>query len=85
MLTDTGVRFTITNTGMRAGAEIAQMYVGKQESGLVRPKKELKGFAKVWLEAGESREVEIEFDDKTFRYLIRRQTSGKWRAAFIPS
>ena len=69
VLTDTGVRFTVTNTGMRAGAEIAQMYVGKTESGLVRPKKELKGFTKVWLEAGESREVEIQFDDKTFRYF----------------
>ena len=69
VLTDTGIRFTVTNTGMRAGAEVAQMYVGKAESGLVRPKKELKGFAKVWLEAGESREIEIEFDDKTFRYF----------------
>lgn len=69
VLTKEGVRFTITNTGMRAGAEIAQLYVGKKESKLVRPKKELKGFTKVWLEAGESKEVEIRFDDKTFRYF----------------
>ena len=69
VLTKEGVRFTITNTGMRAGAEIAQLYVGKKESKLVRPKKELKGFTKVWLEAGESKKVEIRFDDKTFRYF----------------
>ncbi len=69
IFTNEGVRFTITNTGIYSGAEIAQLYVGKKESKLVRPKKELKGFVKVWLEAGESKEVEIGFDDKTFRYF----------------
>ncbi len=64
-----GVKFTITNTGSVAGAEIAQLYIGKTDSKLVRPKKELKGFKKVFLEAGESKDVEILFDDKTFRYF----------------
>ena len=68
-LTENGVKFSLTNTGDRAGAEIAQMYVGKKETKLIRPKKELKGFKKVWLEAGETKEVEILFDDKTFRYF----------------
>ncbi len=69
VLTDQGVRFTVKNTGSCRGAEIAQLYVGKKETALVRPKKELKGFQKIWLEAGEEKEVEILFDDKTFRYF----------------
>ena len=75
-VTDSGVKFTITNTGKRDGAEIAQLYVGKEETGLIRPKKELKGFKKVWIKAGESAEVEIPFDDKTFRYFST--VSNKW-------
>lgn len=75
-VSDKGVTFTITNTGKRDSAEIAQLYVGKKESGLIRPKKELKGFKKVWIKAGESVKVEIPFDDKTFRYFST--VSGKW-------
>ncbi|MBP5594077.1 MAG: fibronectin type III-like domain-contianing protein, partial [Pseudobutyrivibrio sp.] len=75
-VTDSGVKFTITNTGKCDGAEIAQLYVGKEETGLIRPKKELKGFKKVWIKAGESAEVEIPFDDKTFRYFST--VSNKW-------
>ncbi len=75
-VTEDGVKFTITNTGKRDGAEIAQLYVGKSQSGLIRPKKELKGFKKVWIKAGESVEVEIPFDDKTFRYFST--VSNKW-------
>ncbi|SHH55725.1 beta-glucosidase [Butyrivibrio fibrisolvens DSM 3071] len=71
-----GVRFTITNTGKCDGAEIAQLYVGKRETGLIRPKKELKGFKKVWIKAGQSVEVMIPFDDKTFRYFST--VSNKW-------
>ena len=68
-VTEEGVRFTITNTGKVAGAEIAQLYIGKKESQLIRPRKELKGFVKVWLKAGETKKVEIKFDDKSFRYF----------------
>lgn len=68
-VTGEGVRFTVTNTGKRAGAEVAQMYVGRKDSKVIRPAKELKGFMKIWLEAGESKEIRIDFDDKTFRYF----------------
>ena len=68
-VSEEGIKFTIKNTGNRDGAEIAQMYIGKSESGLIRPKKELKGFKKVWIKAGESVDVEIPFDDKSFRYF----------------
>lgn len=63
-----GAEFTLTNTGSCDGAEVAQLYVGMEGGKVFRPEKELKGFAKVFLKAGESRKVRIEFDDKTFRY-----------------
>ena len=62
------VTFTITNTGSRAGAEIAQLYVAKADAAVFRPEKELKGFAKVFLQAGERKTVTIPLDDKAFRY-----------------
>ena len=62
------VTFTITNTGSVAGAEIAQLYVAKPDATVFRPAKELKGFTKVFLKAGESKTVTIPLDDKTFRY-----------------
>ena len=65
---DGGVTFKVTNTGNRAGAEVAQLYVGMKGGKVFRPAKELKGFAKVFLKAGESEDVTISFDDKTFRY-----------------
>lgn len=64
-----GVTFTVTNTGERAGAEIAQLYVGKPDGKIFRPAKELKGFTKVYLAPGESKTVTVAFDDKTFRYF----------------
>lgn len=66
-LSEAGVRFRLRNTGSRAGAEIAELYIGAAESETFRPEKELKGFAKVFLKAGEEREVFIPFDDKSFR------------------
>ena len=63
------VSFTLTNTGPVAGAEVAQLYVSKADSPLFRPVQELKGFAKVFLEPGESRRVTIGLDDKAFRFF----------------
>lgn len=75
-VSEEGVSFTLTNTGTRDGAEVAQMYVGLPGARVFRPDKELKGFAKVFLKAGESRKVTIPFDDKTFRYF--NVATGKW-------
>ncbi|WP_308685733.1 beta-glucosidase [Stomatobaculum longum] len=66
-LSEAGVRFRLRNIGSRAGAEIAELYIGAAESETFRPEKELKGFAKVFLNAGEEKEVCIPFDDKSFR------------------
>ena len=67
--TQNEVSFTLTNTGKRAGGEIAQVYLSAVNSGIFRPARELKGFAKVFLEPGESRTVTIPLDDKAFRYF----------------
>lgn len=63
------VTFTLKNTGGMDGAEVAQLYVSKTDGDIFRPAKELKGFAKVFLKAGESKKVAIPLDDKAFRYF----------------
>ena len=63
-----GVTLTVTNTGKCAGSEIVQLYVAKTDARVFRPAQELKGFAKVFLGAGESKTVTIPLDDKAFRY-----------------
>ena len=70
-LTVTGkeATFTLKNTGKMDGAEVAQLYVSKPDGDVFRPAKELKGFTKVFLKAGESRQVTIPLDDKAFRYF----------------
>ena len=65
---DKGATFTLKNIGKVDGAETAQMYVGLMDSKVFRPSRELKGFAKVFLKAGEEKEVFIPFDKRTFRY-----------------
>ncbi|MFT4413291.1 beta-glucosidase family protein [Fredinandcohnia humi] len=71
-----GVTFTISNTGSLDGMEVAQLYVGSKSKEIFRPKKELKGFTKVFLHPGESKRVTIPFDDKTFRYFNVK--TNKW-------
>lgn len=63
------VTFTIANAGAWDGAEVAQVYVSCRDGNVFRPQKELKGFAKVFLKAGESRTVSVSLDDKAFRYF----------------
>jgi beta-glucosidase len=62
------VSVDVTNTGRRAGQEIVQLYVHDHESGLVRPPKELKGFAKVNLAPGETQTVTMPLDFRAFAF-----------------
>ena len=62
------VSFKVKNTGDVDGAEIAQLYVSDVESTIYRPVKELKGFKKVFLKAGEEKEIEITLDKRAFAY-----------------
>lgn len=71
-----GVNFTVANDGDCGGAEVTQLYIGLPEAAIFRPYKELKGFKKVFLKAGERKKVRIPFDDKTFRYWNCR--TNKW-------
>ena len=64
------VRVDVTNTGNRAGKETVQIYVADRESLLFRPRKELKGFAKVFLEPGETKTVSITLTEDAFAYYV---------------
>lgn len=70
-ISENEVRFTLANTGKVDGKEVVQLYVGGPKGRIFRPEKELKGFKKVFLKAGESKVITIPFDDKTFRYWNR--------------
>ena len=62
------VTLKVKNTGDRAGAEVVQLYVQDVESTIFRPVKELKGFKKVFLEAGEETTVTFTLDSRSFAY-----------------
>jgi beta-glucosidase len=62
------VECAVTNTGNRAGAEVAQVYVHPKSPSVDRPLKELKGFEKVSLEPGETAKLKIELDHSAFSF-----------------
>ena len=62
------VTFDITNTGDRAGADVAQVYVSDGHTKVDRPAKELKGFEKVSLQPGETKHVSIDLDSRAFAW-----------------
>jgi beta-glucosidase len=62
------VTVDVTNAGDMAGKEVVQVYVHDRAAGLVRPEKELKGFAKVALQPGETQSVAIKLDFRAFAY-----------------
>jgi beta-glucosidase len=72
------VSFDVTNTGVRAGNAVAQVYVGDTEASVPRPAKELKGFAKVMLKPRETRRVTVPLDVRSLAFY---DVAGKqWRA-----
>ena len=62
------VSFNVTNTGKRAGAEVAQVYVSDTHAKVARPTKELKGFAKVELRPGQTKRVAVTLNGRAFTY-----------------
>ena len=60
------VTAAVTNTGSAAGAEVVQLYVAAPQRGLYRPLRELRGFAKVFLQPGETKEVSFTLDERSF-------------------
>jgi len=67
--------FTLTNTGSMAGFEVAQLYVSPAKSTVARPLKELKGFAKVYLNPGESKRVTIPLNARSLAYFAPEKAS----------
>jgi beta-glucosidase len=72
------VSFDVKNTGKREGAEVAQVYVGDTQTRVPRPAKELKGFLKVNLRAGETRGVSVMLDGRALSYYDVK--AKQWRA-----
>lgn len=70
------VSVDVINTGELAGKEVVQVYVHDLDSSLVRPPKELKGFAKVELQPGETRTVTVFLDFRAFAYY--HPAYGRW-------
>jgi beta-glucosidase len=62
------VSCTVTNTGVRAGREVVQLYVGDPDAAVRRPVRELRGFEKITLEPGESAHVIFDLDSRDFAY-----------------
>lgn len=70
IFSDDGVKVTVKNTGTYAGKDVVQVYIGKKDSKIFRPLKELKGFKKTkLLQPGESETITIRFDEYSFRYF----------------
>jgi beta-glucosidase len=72
------VTFDVTNTGQRAGATVAQLYVGENKPSVERPAKELKGFERVQLEPGQTKQVSMKLDPRSFSFFDVK--SGAWHA-----
>jgi beta-glucosidase len=62
------VSFDVTNTGSLAGAEVAQLYVSDPSAKADRPERELKGFAKVRLDPGQTQHITLNLDARAFSY-----------------
>lgn len=81
MMTDKeNITFTVsvTNTGNRAGAEVVQLYIHDIKASVDRPLKELKGFSKVYLQPGETKDVTITINKDALSFYD--ETTGAWKA-----
>ncbi len=74
---EVNVSFQVRNIGDRAGAEVAQLYVEAKQSTVARPPRELKGFEKVFLSPGESKEITVRLNRLSFACFD--SASGHWR------
>jgi beta-glucosidase len=72
------VSFDITNTGTRAGADVAQVYVSEDHPQVPRPPQELKGFARVMLGPGQTRHVTVPLDARSFTWYDEK--AAAWHA-----
>ncbi len=73
---DIAIGFDVTNIGNVAGCEVAQLYVSDPSATVIRPERELKGFKKVCLNAGEAKHSILSLDARAFSYWS--ETTHKW-------
>jgi len=71
------VKFTIKNTGKTDGAEVVQLYVGQTKASVLRPKKELKAFDKIFLKPGEQKTVDLKVKVKDLAFYDEK--SADWK------
>jgi beta-glucosidase len=62
------VSLSLTNTGAVAGAEVVQLYVGIPSTAVLEPPKSLKGFQKISLTPGQTGQVQLTLDERSFSY-----------------
>ncbi len=63
------VSVKVTNSGERAGEEVVQLYLKDEEASTPRPKVQLEGFKRIWLDKGESKVVEFELTPRQFSMI----------------
>lgn len=80
MKQDGTITFTVNvkNTGKRAGSETVQLYIHDVKASVDRPQKELKGFQKVYLQPGESKDVNITINKQALSFYD--ETAASWKA-----
>ena len=69
---------SVTNTGAKAGAETVQLYISDKKASVDRPVKELKAFQKVFLQPGESRDVQLTIGRDALCFYD--EVSGQWKS-----
>lgn len=83
------ISFTVKNEGKRAGVEVVQAYLGKADSALLRPIKELKRYARIELQAGESKRVNMRIPRSDLDYYdekgVRREAENGTYEVYIGS
>jgi beta-glucosidase len=72
------VSFDVTNTGAKAGADVAQVYVSEDRPQIPRPPQELKGFARFVLDPGQTRHVTVPLDARSFTWYDEK--AAAWHA-----
>mgnify|MGYP000639113331 FL=1 len=70
------VTLTVKNSGKVAGAEVVQLYVQEDTPAVKRPEKELKAFTKVFLKAGEQKQITLQLTENAFQYY--EEATMKW-------
>ena len=72
------VTIPVSISGLRAGSETVQLYISDKQASVDRPVKELKAFQKVFLQPGETRQVNLTIDKQSLSFYD--ETKGRWTA-----